>query len=107
MHIQQRRGSGGTFDEAPHPHEMPAFAMVHSGIGNPVKELHPFFNAGEKGMRAGIPELVDAGLFEFQIEPIQLLPHLRADLLAYLPGIFARGGNGEANGSKICGIKRK
>jgi hypothetical protein len=90
VRIQEGGGSCGAFEETPDTNKVPALAVTHSRISNALEEINILFHAVQESMWLRVPDLFHAGLLHLQEEAVELLPHLRADLFAYLPGIFAR-----------------
>src|SRR5712691_12032768 len=89
MCVQQGSGSRGAFEKAGDAYKVPAFAVTHSGIGYALEEIYALFHTVEEFMWLGVPYLFHAGPLYLQEEAVKLFPHLRADLLAHLPRIFA------------------
>src|ERR1700674_5488985 len=69
--------------------KMPGFVVIHSGGGNSIKPVgafaHQVYHSHSPGIIIGF-QLSASHVME---KAIQVLPHLRADFLADLPGIFA------------------
>ncbi len=51
--IEQARGGGGAFDEAAHLDELPAFAVIHGGIGDALHQMRAFENDASENPAAG------------------------------------------------------
>ena len=105
MRIQQGGGSCSAFEKAPDANEVPALAVAHSRIGNALEEINVLFHAVQESVWLRVPDLFHTGLFHPQEEAVELLPHLRADLLAHLPCIFACGFDAGLNGRGVGLIK--
>jgi len=78
--------------KAPKLNEMPAFAMAHRIVGDPLEEICTFLHAHIAIMRLDQPFRRHVGMLEPQEESIDLLPHGRRDFLARLARVLARGG---------------
>src|SRR5579859_590034 len=110
MDIKQGGGGGGTLKETSNTNKMPTFTMRHGGIGNTLKEVDTFEGFGKKCARFSIPYLFHAGAFHVKVEAVDLFPHFRTDLFAYLARILAgtvdagddRGVVGRVKGEGLC-----
>ena len=80
--------------------EVPAFAAVHGRVGNALKQVRALLHRREE--LAGLaPNPVDVGGLHVKIQPVDLFPHLAADQLAHLAGIFTRHGHMVGDGGAV------
>src|SRR6266852_1026590 len=64
-----------------------------------------FLHGSEKIMWPRVPDVLDARALYLQEYAIELLPHLRANLLAHLAQIFSGSGKASDDGSSIFRIE--
>src|SRR5262245_65694529 len=80
--------------------------MAHRGVGHPGKEMDALDDdAGyivSPSTSRGVLELVDT---EEQI--VELFPHVRADLLAYLPRVFASRHDARGHRVAMRGVEER
>ncbi len=103
--VEQARDGRGALDEPAHLDELPAFAVVHGGIGDALHQVRAFENDGQKIQRLGLPK---AGRFHaphFVKKAVELFPHLRADLLANLACVLARRRDAAGDVAQRVGLR--
>jgi hypothetical protein len=66
-----------------------------------------FLHHPEKSVRVQNPPLLRPLPHDFQIETVELLPHLGAALFASLPEILARRGDARDDGRGICAAEHQ
>src|SRR5450755_3234298 len=89
MRIQQGGGGNRPFEKASNANKVPALAMAQCRIGNTLEKINALFHVIKESMWLRVPYLLHAGLLHPQEKAIELLPHLRTDLLTHLACIFA------------------
>src|SRR5258708_33516002 len=98
MRVQQGSRRRGTFEKSPDANKMPALAVAHRHIGYALKKIYFFLHTVEEFMWLRKPHLFHAGPLYLQEEAVETFPHLRTDLLAHPPRIFALSRDIGANG---------
>ncbi len=95
----------GTLQKASGADVVPALAVRHRRIGHALEEVHALHDGGEGfvGLRRPI---LGGSVADFDVQPVQLLPHFRADLLAHLTGVLASRGKTGGEGSTIGEVGR-
>src|SRR5215204_1219298 len=104
--VEQGGGRGGALDVAPDLYELPALAVVHRRVGDALEKVRTLLYRAEEFVRGDIPDVVEPRLLDLQKEPVELLPHLGADLLAHLPQVLARGGDAGHDGGLVRDVER-
>src|SRR5580658_2189513 len=89
MRADQARQFVGALDEAPELNVLPAFAVRHGRIGHALKQMRSLAHRPKKYIRMQQPGLALGGASYLKIQTVELLPHLRAALLAHLAQIFS------------------
>ena len=78
----------GSLHVTPELDVLPALAVRHGRVRHALKQMRALLNRAEKYVRMQQPRLARRSTGHLQIQPVQLLPHFRAALLAHLPQIF-------------------
>src|SRR5208282_2228185 len=87
--VQQEAEIASPLDIFAELDKMPSLVVIHSVGGNSMKPVRAFANQAHHSHCTGIVIGLQLKASHLVEKTIQLLPHLRADLLANLPGIFA------------------
>src|ERR1017187_5859363 len=69
--------------------KMPGLVVIQGGGGNSIKPVRAFANQAHHSHCTSVIIGLQLNAIHVVEKAIQVLPHLRADLLANLPGIFA------------------
>ena len=88
--VEQHRDRAGPLGELAELHEPPALAVAHRRFGRAVEGVGAFADQRHQAHDRGGVLRVHFGLDDLVEQPVQLLPHLGADLLAHLRGVLAR-----------------
>ena len=91
VYVDQRGEHAGALDEAAELDEVPAFAVVHRGVGQALEHVRSGLYGFEEFVRRDASGFKQGDALHFVEEAVELLPHLGADLLADLAGVLARG----------------
>ncbi len=85
------------------PDELPALPVVHRGIGDALETAvsRPFYEVQELE-RLRIQGFLIPSPLHFMEQPVQLHPHLGADLLPHMARILPRGGNRGHDGITVA-----
>ena len=102
LHLEEGSRGAGALDVTAELHEVPALAVRHGGVGDALEQVHAADGGGQEFVGARRPlALAEAVLPHVQEEPVDLLPHLGADLFAHLPGVLPRRADRRQDGLAI------
>ena len=88
----EQRGDGvAALQEAPRLDELPALRVAEGRVGEALEEVDRLLDGAEELVRLPPPDRVDGRAAHGQVEAVDLLPHLGADLLAHLARVLPRG----------------
>ena len=90
VNVEQACDGRRAFDKSSYLDKLPAFAMIHGGIGDALHQVRALDNDGQQIQRLGLPKTSRFHAPHFVKKAVELFPHLRADLLANLPRVLAR-----------------
>src|SRR6266487_182089 len=105
MNINQGSSDPGSFNIATDLDKLPAFVVAHRGVGEALETLDALVHADQKLMHAGEPDIGHTSTFNTQEEAIELLPHLRTDLIADLARVITGRADAGYNRISIGGIE--
>src|SRR6516164_1354939 len=101
MGVEQGRQRVAALHIAAKLDELPAFAVAHGGVGNALKEVRALLDGAKKLVRLQDPALFRAAFDYLQIELVELLPHLRAALLADVTEVLPRRRHAGNDGREV------
>src|SRR6266480_3128870 len=81
--------------------------MAHCRVGYTLKKMSAFEGSAKEELRMEDPTLARRSCDDLEVEPVELLPHLRAALLAYLAQIFSSRRNAGNDGRGVGAIERQ
>jgi hypothetical protein len=93
MHLEHRGGRSRALDGPSDLNVVPPLGVNHRRVGDSLKHVRGFLDVRVERRPARSPAAADV-----QVQPVQLLPHLGADLFADLPGILTRGSHARFDG---------
>ena len=76
---------------------MPAFAVSHGGVGDPVKQVRTILHRAVELVRLQYPGFFLRSAPHLQIEPVELFPHFCAALFAHMTQVLASRSNARDN----------
>src|ERR1700732_3668891 len=107
LEVGSYQGSNGlhSLDEAAELNVMPALAMRHGRIGNPLKKMSPLLHGPKEfpGLQYRGLRLRDVDSLE--VQAIEVLPHRRTALFAHMTQTIARCRHATKNGGWIGAIE--
>jgi hypothetical protein len=101
--VEQRRRPFRPLEEPPGLQVLPALAVAHRRVGDAAEQVHAFDDRARDEVRASRQGGVVPHVADPQVERVDLLPHVGADLLAHLPRVLTR--TDDAAGDRV-GVRR-
>jgi hypothetical protein len=89
VHGEKGSGGGGALDEAAELDELPPFAVRHRRVGDALKKVDALDHRRQELVGARPRLRMRRITPHVEEQAVDLLPHLRADLLAHLPRVLA------------------
>ena len=107
VHVEQRRRRRGALDVAAQLDELPALAVRHRRVGDALEQVHAFHHRRQELVCAGAPLRLGRVAPHVEEQPVDLLPHLGADLLAHLARVLARGVDARGDGVVVGEVQNR
>src|SRR5664279_4316777 len=104
-HLKQSGGGVCPLKVAPKANELPPLAVDHRGIAYTLEQVDAVQNRSQQVIYVGAELGLGILRMHHVIQPVETLPLLGGDFLAYLAGIFACAVDAERDGRLVFSIK--
>src|SRR4029079_4774940 len=109
VEVSSYQGSDGVdaFHKSAKLNVLPALSVAHGGISDSLKQAAALLPRTKERVRLPHPGIFRRAADDVQVEPVQLLPHVGAALLAHVAEILSRGSHARHDGRGVGAIKRQ